>query len=236
MKDDKKYINIGIIDSGIDLNFIRKYKIQIAKAANFQVNFVNKTIETEIYDQSELTFPDCKISDQNGHGTEITSIIFDQLNKKFHINFFIAKILDKNKESNIASLYSALQWMVEIAKPDYLNLSLGTSDKKYSNLIYSLTEKAKDNNIKIFCAASGVKSYPAEFDTVTTVGDLGVVQLGETGKKINIKVDDREVKLYSGNKWIQKNMFSSYASPLALCRQILIEHKDVPQRYKVNNN
>jgi len=228
MKEDKKTIKIGIIDSGIDLNFIEKCKIQIVQAANFQVNFVKKTIETEIYDQSEFKYADCKITDQNGHGTEITSIIFDQLNKKFNINFFIGKILDKNKESNIASFYSALQWMIEVIKPDYLNLSLGTNNKKYSDLIYSLTEKANNNNIKIFCAASGVKSYPAEFSTVTTVGDVGVVQSGEPGKKIDIQVDDTEVKLYSKGRWIKKNMFSSYASPLALCRQILIEHKTVP--------
>ncbi|MFA8341801.1 MAG: S8 family serine peptidase [Rhodothermaceae bacterium] len=228
MKEDKKIIKIGVIDSGIDLNFIEEHKIQIVQAGNFQVNFAEKTIESEIYDSSELRYPDCKIADQNGHGTEVTSIIFDQLNEKFDISFFIAKILDENKESNIASFYSALQWMTEVAKPEYLNLSLGTSDKKYSDLIYSLTEKANNNGIKIFCAASGVKSYPAEFSTVTTVGDKGVVQSGEPGKKIDIQVDDREVKLYSKGRWIKKTMFSSYASPLALCRQIYNEHKSVP--------
>lgn len=103
-------------------------------------------------------------TDEHGHGTAITSIIFEHFNNVEIINL---KILNEKLESNIIDLLEAIKFSIN-CRVDIINMSLGTIYEKNIDRLYGLCQKAKDNNILMVAAYNNHNklSYPAEFDNV----------------------------------------------------------------------
>ncbi len=183
------------------------FKEKILKIVEYNIKDIDQWIKGEV---------DLDIKDLSGHGTSVLSIIFNEIGNLFDIKFYIAKILDKDNLSNSICLVEAVNWMVNSIEPKVINISLSCGYDKNIDRLYELSTIAKEKNIKIFCSANGYFSYPAEFDNVNTIGDLGLIRHRVEKTKVDYIVKDIFIKVYKSGRWVKEDMCTSYASPLAL--------------------
>lgn len=213
-------IKIGIIDSGVDRRFVKECGINILAAASFDLDKKNKQLEINEYNQDDikewLNGTIDHITDENGHGTAVLSIIWKNYQ---NADYIIVKVLDYKLRGNSIILVEALDWLINFVKPNVINLSLGTIDAGVKNKLWYLCEKAKENEIKVFCAASSVISYPASFKNVITVGDYNIIDYIDNVyilHTIDIYCFCHNINLYEESHWIEKKISTSYACAYAL--------------------
>lgn len=198
-------LKIGIIDSGIDGEFLDNHKgIKIAGKKAYSINFEKK----------EMVISD-NITAINPHGSAVLDIIYQFAP---NADYYLAKILDKDNNGNRLAFFHALDWMINEIKPDIINISAGMSaNENYKEKIYDLTKTARNNGIQIVCAASAVETYPALMDTVITVSDVGFFcssdLTAETRNKVDYVVREPYRGLYFHNS--RKDVFygTSFAAP-----------------------
>lgn len=142
-----------IIDTGIE---IKSFKDRIVGGRCF-------------YLENDKILYDDNIQDDNGHGTACASIIL-KLNPC--ANFYVIKILDKNAETSLPILITALE---HCATLDYnlINLSLAILDTTESNELETICKVLKDAGKIIFASVYNghYKSYPAVYNSV--IGVIG---------------------------------------------------------------
>ncbi|MGD8782581.1 MAG: S8 family serine peptidase [Ignavibacteria bacterium] len=218
-------ILIGVIDSGIDINFLNEFRILPEKSAYFKIDYDKKLLESRVYNTMDLSDwlegkVNLQLFDSNSHGTSVTSIIHRNVSDNSRIKFSFAKILDETNLANGYCLIEALRWMIDEVKPHFINLSLGGEINKQKDLLNEVLLKAQESGIKIFCSATGTKTLPAELPLVTTIGDKGLTVFRREETKVDYSVDDEVVDTYENGEWKKLNMTTSFACPLFLARYI----------------
>jgi hypothetical protein len=146
-------IKIGLIDSGIDFNQ--------PIFSNQNPQGVNLSVENKCVVKNQ------DFHDENGHGTSVAGII---KSKAKNSETYSIKILDKNLQSRSLLLAHAIDWSIENGM-NIINISLGTTNEKYVDLLKTVCEKASKRNILIVSALpnNSNSGYPACFKEVLAV-------------------------------------------------------------------
>ena len=138
-------IKIAIIDSGVD-------------SEHPEIGPITHGIDIRI-DSDEQIIWGTDYVDRSGHGTACTGIIH-QIAPDAEI--YIIRIFEQSLVADGRLLIAALRWVVNHGI-DVVNLSLGTTDRQYFELIRELCRQAARENIILVVAAHnrGIESYPA---------------------------------------------------------------------------
>ncbi|MEJ5284676.1 MAG: hypothetical protein ACP5Q5_06830 [Brevinematia bacterium] len=193
-------VHIGVIDSGVNREFVKSYHVNIESAAIFNINPSKSCIEIIEYEKDDIEkwkkgFIN-HLSDESGHGTAVLSILYQ---KCPNVYFSLAKILESDNKGYSICLVEALNWMIDIVRPNFMNISLGTDDERIKKKLYRLTKKAKKMGINIYSAIGGEKSYPGVFDTVVGVSKDKVVK--QDIKKVEMFNSNEKVKIFWNGNW-----------------------------------
>ena len=151
-------VKVAIIDSGIDAEHPK-----IGRVAG-GVGFIVKSGE-RVIQQPDHT--DCA-----GHGTACAGIIHK---KAPDAELYSIRIFDETLSADGHALVAAIQWATE-QRVDVINLSLGTTDAAYKDVIAKACQCAVETGIILIAAEhnDGVPSYPTNLSEV----------IGVTGGKI----------------------------------------------------
>lgn len=154
--ENRRKIRVVVIDSGIDIN---KYNLKenVIESVGFRIN-KNGIIERRR-----------NMDIENEHGTMIASCI------KYickDVELIDINILDENLLSNSKVLIKALKYAKSF-KPHIINLSLGTTLKRYWIPLKITINSLVKENILIVASVDncGVKTYPADYKN--TIGVKG---------------------------------------------------------------
>jgi hypothetical protein len=212
-------LKIGVIDSGISLDFLRATSLNINAGANFFIDWKKKILNSIFYDTSDIRnwregLLDLSIDDQSGHGTAVTSIL--HRNIAAPVEFHIAKILDKQQSGSAICLLAAMDWLINDAKVDFINLSLGTDNWVMHSQMQALVEQANENNCKLFSAAGDIPTLPSELVGVTSVGIPALALKNKKGVKLDCIALPSSVLIFRDNQWSMSETSTSYACPITL--------------------
>lgn len=151
-----KGVKIVVIDSGVDISH--------PQLCNYKFNGITLT-ECEngiMYDKE-------KFDDQLGHGTAVSYLI-----KKIATcaELFIVKIFeDKESDTSLDLLSSAIEYAVKVVRPDIIHLSNGVTECSDIVGLHNAIKQAADKGIILVSAFDnmGAISYPAAFPEVIGV-------------------------------------------------------------------
>ena len=146
-------VKIAIIDSGVD-------------SEHPEIGSIALGIDIRIDSAGQITWG-TDYADRSGHGTACTGII-RQIAPDSEIH--IVRIFEQSLVADGKLLIEALQWVIN-HEMDVVNLSLGTTDCQYFELIQELCRQAARENIILVAAAHnrGIESYPAILPNVIGV-------------------------------------------------------------------
>lgn len=147
-------VNVAVFDTGIDLD---SDELNVVGGVSFVDGITS-------YD------------DDNGHGTEMATIISASNNGRGFvgvapdINLYSVKILDSTGQGRYSNIINGIDWAIE-NRINIIVLSLGGNG--YSKILEEAVKKASQNNILLIAAAgnSGNRTnvYPAAFHDVVCV-------------------------------------------------------------------
>lgn len=208
-------VHIGVIDSGVNREFVTSYHVNIESAAIFNVNLSKSCVEIIEYEKDDIEkwkkgFIN-HLSDESGHGTAVTSILFRNFPKAV---FSIAKVFKSSLFSHSLCLVESLKWMIEKSQTSIINISVCTLDTEIKDELYELTLRARDKGIQIFVAASNIISFPSIFDTVTSVIDINSIKNHNISGKFDLIVNNSVIEIWHNGKWEKTKLSSSWASAL----------------------
>lgn len=216
----KKLQHIGIINSGIDGLFVKKFGVKINSAAVFGIDNSFESVRMVEYHKKEIE--DWKkgivdhLSEDDGSGSAVLSIIW----RRFPFaKYSIAKIPEVKNSFYSRCLLEALKWMIEDVKPEVINVSIGTADATIKKELYYLTERARKNDITIYVSGSRNISFPAVFDTVITVMDEATIA-DNCSWFMQLSVDkivkDEVIKVWRKDCWRKEKLISAWSSAMVL--------------------
>ncbi|RKG88489.1 hypothetical protein D7V88_14205 [Corallococcus terminator] len=214
-------MKVGIIDSGVEVAFLREQGLQLAGAARFTLDLEAKELEARVYEREELEAwrageTALDLEDTHGHGTAILSILHDQVRPWPDVELYVARVLDEGVRGHSLCLVEALGWMLDEVGVDLLNLSLGTTLRALESPMREVTDRAAARGAVILCSAGGMPTLPAQLESVVSVGDAALMERVGADVKVDHVVREREVKLYMGGHWLQAPMTTSFACAVAV--------------------
>ncbi|RKH61563.1 S8/S53 family peptidase [Corallococcus llansteffanensis] len=212
---------VGVIDSGVEVAFLREHAIPLAGAARFTLDLDAQVLETRAYEHPELEAwrageSALDLEDTHGHGTAILSILYDQVRPWPDVELYVARVLDQGVRGHSLCLVEALGWMLDEVGVDLLNLSLGTTLRALETPMREVIDRAVARGAVVACAAGGVPTLPAQLESVVSVGDPALMEQAHPDVKVDHVVKEREVKLYMGGRWMQAPMTTSFACAVAV--------------------
>lgn len=212
---------VGVIDSGVEVAFLREHAMALTGAACFTLDLDAQVLETRAYERPELEAwragaSTLDLEDTHGHGTAILSILYDQVRPWPDVELYVARVLDQGVRGHSLCLVEALGWMLDEVGVDLLNLSLGTTLRAMETPMREVIDRAVARGAVIACAAGGVPTLPAQLESVVSVGDPALMEQAHPDVKVDHVVQEREVKLYMGGRWMQAPMTTSFACAVAV--------------------
>lgn len=218
-------LKIGIIDSGIALDFLRLSATPIAAAARFSIDWQAKRLITQRYDHSDLGAwlagsQALDLEDETGHGTAVLSIVQRHLQRP--AVYYIAKILDSQMSGSAICLTEAINWLVDECAVDAINMSLGSDNFQWRERVQTAVNKARANQCLLFGAAGDIPTLPSEAEGVMSVG------IAQQPEKLPRRIDwmalDSEIAIFQHSRWQTVPMSTSYACPLLLACTFNADH------------
>jgi Subtilase family len=215
----KSALKIGIVDSGLSLDFLRATSAKVSAAANFCINWEQKILNSTFFDECDIQNwregqCDLAIDDQSGHGTAVASILYQNIARP--VEFYIAKILDGQQSGSAICLLAALRWLICDAKVDFINLSLGTDNWNLHAEMLALVEQASESNCRLFSAAGNIPTLPSELAGVMSVGTSELSRHNKNGVKLDCVALPSSVLVFRDRAWILSEVSTSYACPISL--------------------
>ncbi|MBN8228783.1 S8/S53 family peptidase [Corallococcus macrosporus] len=212
---------VGIIDSGVEVAFLREHSLRLAGAATFTLDLDAQVLEARAYEREELEAwragaSTLDLEDTHGHGTAVLSILYDQVRPWPDVELYVARVLDRNVRGHSLCLVEAMGWMLDEVGVDVLNLSLGTPHRALEAPMREVVDRAAARGALIASAAGGMPTLPSLLESVVSVGDPALMERVGADVKVDHVVKEREVKLYMGGQWRQVPMTTSFACPVAV--------------------
>ncbi|MGE6761053.1 S8 family serine peptidase [Corallococcus interemptor] len=216
---------VGIIDSGVEVAFLREHGLHLAGAASFSLDLDAQVLEAREYEREELEAwrsgtGTHELEDTHGHGTAVLSILYDQVRPWPDVEVYVARVLDRNIRGHSLCLVEAMGWMLEEVGVDVLNLSLGTFQRAMEAPMRELVDRAAARGALIASSAGGEPTLPAQLESVVSVGDPALMERVGADVKVDHVVKEREVKLYMGGRWMQVPMTTSFACAVAVAEAL----------------
>lgn len=214
-------MKVGIIDSGVEVGFLREHGIHLAGGARFTIDLGARVLETRSYEREEVEAwragtRTLDLEDENGHGTAVLSILHDRVRPWPDMELYVARIFDQEVRAYSLCLVEALAWMLDEVGVELLNLSLGTTHRAMEAPMREVLDRAVARGAVIVCAAGGVPTLPAQLESVVAVGDPALMEGIGASVKVDHVVPEREVKLYMGGRWCDAPMTTSFACAVAV--------------------
>ncbi|HEX2571746.1 MAG TPA: hypothetical protein VH877_19455 [Polyangia bacterium] len=214
---------------------MRQHPLTLAGAASFTIDPGARVLETRVYDRDDLAawqqgILEIDLSDGNGHGTAILSILYDRIQPRLEVEFYLAKILDPGIKGSSLCLLEALEWLVESASPHLINLSLGTTSTALCDPLQDLVSRAAEQGITVYASAGAVPSLPAQLTSVIAVADRGLVPRADPRVKMDQVVTSETVRLYAQDRWCDVPMSTSYACAVAVAEAARSRFPDASTR------
>lgn len=197
-------MNVAIIDSGIDRRYVDKIE--------YGINFLE--------DKEGKILINNNIEDENGHGTFIYKIL--EKSCQDINNYYIFKILNKQKECNSALLLEALKYILKFEiKIVILCLATDIYTKELKDIINEIYKK----NIVVVSSLKNksINSYPAVFKHV--IGVKGEILQNENFyiySKGAIQIISSDLSLYGFDSKNHLYRFGGNSKATALFSGILI--------------
>lgn len=213
-------INVGIIDTGIDLTHL-DLKQRVKKYKNF------------VGDNPK------DVTDENGHGTHVAGIIAASKNNFGVIgvapmaNLYIAKAFNARGNAADDAILDAVNWMIE-NHVHIVNMSFSSAG--YTPEYHEAVKRANEKGIIMVCAAgnsgtisSDTVGYPAKFEetiSVTAVDmDKKVTAFSSRGVKTDIAAAGYEIlSCYPVNSFARLSG-TSMATPIISCAAAILQNK-----------
>ncbi|MBM7115546.1 S8/S53 family peptidase [Archangium primigenium] len=208
---------VGIIDSGVEVAFLREQALRLAGAASFTLDLDSGELETRIYDADELEAwrqGTCalEVEDTHGHGTAVLSLLHAHARPWPDVELYVARIFGHQVHASSLCLVEALDWMLDDVGVDLLNLSLGTTEDGMEAPMREVIDRAVARGAVIVCSAGALPTLPARLPSVMAVGDLELMdRVAGKGVKVDHVVSERTVRIYMGGAWHEAPMTTSYA-------------------------
>ncbi|QRK07406.1 S8/S53 family peptidase [Archangium violaceum] len=214
-------MKVGIIDSGVEVKFLREHALGLAGGARFTLDLDAQVLETRSYDRDELEAwrdgaRELDLQDEHGHGTAVLSILYDRVRPWPDVELYVARIFDQEVRGYSLCLVEALRWMLDEVGVELLNLSLGTTHRALEAPMREVIDRAVARGAIIACAAGGVPTLPAQLESVVAVGDPTLMDRVGSEVKVDHVVRERGVKLYMGGSWCEAPMTTSFACAVAV--------------------
>lgn len=207
---------VGIIDSGVEVAFLREHGLHLAGAAHITLDLEAQVLETRVYEREELeAWRDgttaLELEDRHGHGTAVLSILQDRVQPWPDVELYVARVLDEGVRGHSLCLLEALGWMLDEVGVDVLNLSLGTSQRALEPAMRDVTDRAAARGALVVCAAGAGPTLPAQLDSVLSIGDTGVLEHVGPDVRLDHIVRERDVRVYMKGQWMGAPMTTSFA-------------------------
>lgn len=215
-------MKVGIIDSGVEVAFLREHALQLAGGACFTIDLGAQVLETRSYDRDELEAwrngaGPADLEDEHGHGTAVLSILQDQVRPwPPDLELYVARIFHQEVRAHSLCLVEALGWMLDEVGVELLNLSLGTTQRALEAPMREVIDRAVERGAVVVCAAGELPTLPAHLASVVAVGDPGLMEKVGPGAKVDHVVRERAVRLYMGGRWHEVPMTTSFACAVAV--------------------
>jgi len=221
MNNTEHKIKIGIVDSGISRDFLHAEKFPLAGGAFFKVDWESKQLHSEVYSPEDLSAwlsgaHALGIDDAGGHGTAIASIL--HRNISIPAEFYVVKALDENLSGSSICILAAISWLFDEVGVDYINLSLGSNNFALKDKMQALVQHASEGGCKLYAAAGDIPTLPSELSSVTAVGIAS--QVISEAVKVDCVIADDSVMVCREGLWLEQDMTTSYACPLALAQSV----------------
>ncbi|MBI9015472.1 MAG: S8 family serine peptidase [Clostridiales bacterium] len=163
-----RIIKIVLIDSGIDERYL-----------NSDVSIVHSRKYLQKSNGEMVWITNNKI--EHLHGTIVTNIILSECTNIEIIDF---NILDNKLKSNGDMMVRALKDAIFL-KPDIINLSLGTVNKKYFIKLYFLLKKAKKSNVIVVASESNIGEFTLPANLSSVIGVKTIHRKNSKKKSLN---------------------------------------------------
>jgi hypothetical protein len=214
-------VKVGIIDSGVEVAFLREHALRLAGAARFTLDVEAQVLETHSYERDELDAwrggtRVLELEDAHGHGTAVLSILYDRVRPWPDVELYVARIFNQEVRAHSLCLVEALGWMLDEVGVELLNLSLGTTLRALEAPMRQVIDRAVARGAVIACAAGAVPTLPACLDSVVAVGDPALMESVGAGVKVDHVVRERAIKVYMGGNWLEAPMTTSFACAVAV--------------------
>ena len=215
---------VGIIDSGVEVAFLREHGVHLAGAARFSLDLEARVLETRAYERHELEAwregaTALDLEDAHGHGTAVLSLLHDRVRPwPEDVALYVARVLDESVRGHSLCLVEALGWMLDEVGVDVLNLSLGTTLRALEAPMREVTDRAAARGALIVCAAGASPSLPAQLGSVVSVGDTGLLEHVGPDVKVDHVVRERDVRIYMKGQWMPAPMTTSFACAVTVAQ------------------
>ncbi len=175
-------VTIAVLDTGVDYNY---FGFTNPFLYNNQNTCGDKMVD---YYGWDFVNNDNDPFDDYGHGTIVTSLIFNKLNSQ-NINFQIlpVKVFDQNGKGNLFDLLCGFKYAVKNTDVNIINMSFGWYGAKYELLNKFIAESEQDVLIMASAGNKGVNTdtnahYPSVFsaENILSIAALGEKRRGNT--------------------------------------------------------
>jgi len=210
-------MKVGVIDSGVEVAFLREHGLHLAGGASFTLDVDAGELETCVYEPEELEAwrrggPALALEDTHGHGTAVLSLLYAAVEPwPPDVALYVARIFGEQVRASSVCLLEALRWMLDEVGVELLNLSLGTFEFALEAPLREVLERAVARGAVIVCAAGAEPTLPACLESVVAVGDTALLEHVEAQVRLDHVVRERTARVYGGGTWREVPMTTSFA-------------------------
>lgn len=160
-------VTVAVLDTGIDWTHEAIDRESVIQSVEV-VSEENLVVVTPI-DESSAT---SKSLDPVGHGTACGGIILQNAPK---VKLVSVRVIGANASGSGDQFLAGLEWVLKEAdpRPDIVNLSLGTTHRRFAQALLDLVEEAYYRDIILVAAGPNLNvlgtSYPSKFSSLISV-------------------------------------------------------------------
>ncbi len=214
-------IKVGLIGEGIDKSILRKYPLRLNQVVFIAENgSVESTLEGDLLDQW-ITHDDHDVAAENSDiNAAMISLLLQAINTYDDISLSIAQVPLYPPEIGMLALGSALEYMADRVRPDFLHIGFSSPEGKYQKQQNKWIEKLHNQGCRIICPVGIPPAFPASLNHVFSVADRGFIDAGFNFSNPGVIVEEKEVAIYADGVWVKQHVSNEVASALVLSDMI----------------
>ncbi len=202
-----RHVTVAVVDTGADLTVPL---------------FTERPLSPESYDFVHVTadLTDITSGDAAGHGTMITSLLYDLLPENAEL--MVLRVFDDSGSASRTRILAALQYALEHGA-DLINMSLGweNADSSYT-FLNAMLDSLQAQGIPVICAAGNSGSdadscYPASYETTISVSavnrTLNIESFSNFGSSVDFAAPGSDLRMITLGGREKIDSGTSFAAP-----------------------